>query len=170
MIKFGFKRRGKQEEEMLFGHPYLEMDVKPADIGKVCKFWFKNGVRDLLEFNKRENKLSWMFDETKDNEFYLINVSSAPKGEVEPIINVNLALDFNNKPLFERMEKLMDLDTKNRNYFHLVKAENISGFPAVRIVPTDVPSDLQEKEESAIAELEQVANDSETQEKKEVIL
>lgn len=136
MIKFGFKRELKKQEELLFDFPYLKMGEKPAEAKKVSKFWLKN-ARDLLEFNTRENNLSWLFTEDSSlfenletNKFYLINVSNI-EGEVSPLIKVNLDLTFNSQVLHKRIVKLLDLDESKVHYFKLVKSEPIQGFPSV---------------------------------------
>lgn len=135
MIRFGFKRALKRDET-LFDYPYLTMEVRPEE-GKVHKFWLRNQVRELLEFNIKGNKLSWFFDADEGHElskdFYLINITKTAE-EIAPCIYVNLDLSFNSKPLFDRMEKIMALDTTQRNHFELVKVDPIMGFPAVKIV------------------------------------
>lgn len=157
MIKFGHTRVGKNREEvLLFDHPYMTMEVKPMEIGKVNKFHLKNGVRELLEFGIRENRISWMFDETGDNEFYLINVSSVAREEVDPVIIINLGLDFNSKPLFEKLEKIMDLDTTQENHFYLIKAEPIQGFPRVKIIPIDPSSNQLKNDREVLENMEKI--------------
>jgi len=166
-IKFGFKRLVKKEEELAFSFPYLVMEPRPEDTGKVCKFRLKGeNIRDLLEFKNRENKLSWLFDENDDNTFYLINVTDAGKDEVDPLIRVNLALDFNSKPLYDRMEKLMGVDPKETHYFEIIKVEPIEGFPTVKIDAFAESSVEEEKAELANEDNSSEAT-VETQEEKE---
>jgi hypothetical protein len=135
-MKFGFIKREKEKNKLLFDFPYLVMEPKPEGTGKVHKFWLKGlNIRDLLELGEsRDNKLSWVFDENKDdNTFYIVNVTDVTE-EVHPLITLNIGLDFNNKSLHKRMSNLMGLDPKKFHNFRLEKVDGgIYNLPAVKI-------------------------------------
>ena len=158
MLKFGFKPL-RREEVMLFPFPYLVMESKPLKEGKNTKFLFKNGVRELLKFGIKENKISWVYD---PNEvfpaFYLINVRDI---EADPTININLDLSFSNKKLYEKMEKVLSLDTTEDNFFQLIYDE-VEGLPAVRIEVIGNRAELEDvTEESNAVEAGMIENTSE---------
>lgn len=133
-MKLGFIRKEKKRDEVLFDFPYLTMEPRPTELGKVHKFRLKGeNVGELLELGEKNNKLSWLFDENKDYIFYLINVTSVTE-EVDPLITLNIGLDFNNKQLHDRMINLMGLNPEDTHYFKLKKVESgIYNLPAVEI-------------------------------------
>lgn len=155
-MKFGVIRKEKVKDELKFDYPYLVVKPKPTEQGKVHKFWLKGeNIKEILEFTLREgNKLSWIFNENQ-NTFYLVNVTSVPEDEVNPLISVNIALDFNNKILHEKLISLTGSDETIENYFQLVKVPGgIYNLPAVTIEPlVEETSDLKEEHE-VLTELE----------------
>ncbi|MCP4255020.1 MAG: hypothetical protein GY775_16760 [Candidatus Scalindua sp.] len=157
-MKFGHIKKDKVKVELEYDFPYLVMGTKPTEGHKVHKFWLKGeNICKLLELNEKANKLSWMFDENKDNTFYLINITSLLKegDKVEPSITLNLGLDFNNKPLFEKIEELTGIKTNVENYFSIHK-DTVYDLPALRIEPIDYnelpesPIEVVEEAEAAI--------------------
>lgn len=151
MLKFGFRKLEQEKEKPLFNFPYLIVGSKPNIAGKVCKFWLKE-ARDLLKFDLRENKLSWLYDESKgDNAFYLINVSDVADS-VSPLINVNLGLDFNCKPLYEMMEKKLTLDPDKPNFFQLVETDPIENLPTVKLLAIAFPDEAENWKEEEVDE------------------
>jgi hypothetical protein len=163
-IKLGFKRKIQEKEKLLFDSPYLVMGKKPEEKHRVNKFWLKGeGVVDLLRFVANtdageRNKLSWVFDANdEDAPFYLVNISES-EAEVDPTINVNLTLDFNNKSLAYRLQKEYELDPLEEHYFALTEA-TIEGFPAVAldlVFPIDEDKGREEAKELNLEEEEHV--------------
>lgn len=132
MLKFGFKKLIEEKKEhKLFDFPHMIMSQSPEEAGRVYKFVLKD-ARDLLKFDLRNNKISWFYDETADKSFYLINVTSVAE-QVTPLINVNIGLDFNCKPLHDKMVKILNLDPTNINCFKLEVADDIEGLPTVKL-------------------------------------
>lgn len=133
-MKFGLIRKEKEKNVLEFDFPYLIMEVKPTDPGKVHKFWLKAlNIKEILKLNDKDNKLSWVFDEnTEENLFYIVNINDVEES-VDPTITLNLGLDFNNKKLHEKMTDLMGLNSSEVHKFQLEEAE-LYGLPAVKIV------------------------------------
>jgi hypothetical protein len=133
-MKLGFIKKEKKKDELEFDFPYLIMEPRPIETGKVHKFWLKGmDIKDILKLQEKDNKLSWLFDENSDdNVFYIVNINDVEE-DVDPTINLNLGLDFNNKKLHEKMTDLMGLDPVELHKFKLEESE-VLGLPAVKIV------------------------------------
>jgi len=136
MIKFGFKRLVEEKDKPLFSFPYLVVGVAPTELKKRTEFTLVN-AREELKFDIKDNKLSWLYDETTDKTFYLINITGI---EAEPSIKVNLDLSFSDAKLYTRMYNSLGLDHSKEHYFELVKVADIEGLPAVKLaeIPLDV--------------------------------
>jgi hypothetical protein len=130
MLKFGFKKLIEDKDKPLFPFPYLVVGIKPTEPKKTTNFKLVNS-RDLLKFDLRDNRLSWLYDESGDKTFYLINIYDV---DAEPAISVTLELSFSNKNLYERMVKVMKLDETKEHYFQLIEVEPIEGLPTVKLV------------------------------------
>lgn len=145
-FKFGFKRLVEEKNKDLFTFPYLTVGIKPVELKERTTFSFTESCRDLLNFDLRENKLSWLYDEAGDKTFYFINIKGV---EAEPSMDVTLGLTFSNKTLYDKMVKVMGLDTSKEHYFQVIKVEPIEGLPTVKLVQVPladiIPSDEEEK-------------------------
>lgn len=130
VLKFGFKRLIEDKDKTLFSFPYLAVGIKPTEPKKTTRFDLIN-ARELLQFELRDNRLSWLYDEAGDKTFYLINICDV---DAEPAISVTLDLSFSNKNLYERMVKVMGLDITKEHYFQLVKVDDIENLPTVKLV------------------------------------
>lgn len=133
-MKLGYIRKEKKEDLLLFDYPYLTMEPRPNESGKVHKFRLKGqNIGELLELGEKNNKLSWLYDENKDYTFYLVNVTNVDE-EVDPLITLNNGLDFNNKRLHDKMTSLMGLNPEEFYHFKLKKVEGgIYNLPAIEI-------------------------------------
>ncbi|MCK9429314.1 MAG: hypothetical protein M0R17_04870 [Candidatus Omnitrophica bacterium] len=147
VLKFGFKRLIKDKDKTLFSFPYLVVGIKPTEPKKTTRFDLIN-ARDLLKFDLRDNRLSWLYDEAGDKTFYLINIYDV---DAEPAISVTLDLSFSNKNLYERMVKVMGLDVTKEHYFQLVKVDDIEDLPAVKLVEIPLAEIIMEDHDVASA-------------------
>jgi hypothetical protein len=136
MIKFGFKRLVEEKDKPLFTFPYLVVGVAPIELKKRTEFKLVN-AREELKFDIKDNKLSWLYDQTTDKTFYLININGI---EAEPSIKVNLDLSFSDAKLYTRMYNALGLDGTKEHYFELVKVADIEGLPAVKLA--EIPMDI----------------------------
>jgi len=130
MLKFGFKREVQEKDKPLFTFPYLVVGVAPVELKKRTEFKLVN-ARGILAFDIRENKLSWLYDQTTDKTFYLINITGV---DADPSIKVNLDLSFSDAKLYTRMYNALGLDGTKEHYFEIVKVNNIEGLPTVKLV------------------------------------
>jgi len=130
MLKFGFKREVQEKDKPLFSYPYLVVGVAPIELKKRTEFKLVN-AREILAFDIRENKLSWLYDQTKDKTFYLINISNV---KANPSIKVNLDLSFSDAKLYTRMYNALGLDGSKEHCFELIKVDAIEGLPTVKLV------------------------------------
>lgn len=133
MLKFGFKKLIEEKNKALFSFPHLVVGAKPTEPKRATKFTLVN-ARDLLKFNIRDNKISWFYDETGDSIFYIININGV---DAEPSIEVTLSLEFSNKNLYDKLIKILDLDSTIPHYFQLIET-TIQGLPAAKLVKIDL--------------------------------
>jgi len=134
MLKFGFKRLIEEKDEVLFSFPYLVVGIKPTEPKKTTRFNLVN-ARELLKFDLKDNRLSWLYDEANDKTFYLINIYDV---DAQPAISVTLDLSFSNKDLYERMIKVMNLDTTKEHYFQLIEVNPIEDLPTVKLMAIEI--------------------------------
>lgn len=157
MLKFGFKKEteGGKASKNIFPFPYLYVGPKPTEFKKTTRFQMSDSVRDLLKFDIKDNKLSWLYDETDDKLFKLINISSM---EADPTIDVTLDLAFSNKKLYEKLVKILNLDETKGHYFELVAVDPIATLPTVKLVEVDASRNdtVSEEARAAVAELDMV--------------
>jgi hypothetical protein len=163
MLKFGFKKEeggsGKASKNV-FPFPYLYVGPKPTEFKKTTRFQMSDSVRDLLKFGIKDNKLSWIYDETDDKFFKLINISSM---EAAPTIDVTLDLQFSNKKFYEKLIKILKLDETKEHYFELINVEPIATLPTVKLVKVDVDtltSPMTEEARATRSELDIVNEES----------
>lgn len=130
-FKFGFKRLIEEKKDKpLFNFPYLVVGAAPIELKKRTDFKLVN-ARELLNFDIKDNKISWLYDESGDKNFYFINITGV---DADPSIKVNLDLSFSDAKLYSRMYNILGLDHDKENYFQLIKVEPIEGLPTVKLV------------------------------------